>query len=180
MAIYLVDFENIGYNSLKGIEKLPEGDQVHLFYSSNADKLTFDIHLCINASKARVFYYKVETGAKNALDFQLATYLGSLTAANPDENYFIVSNDDGFHYIIQFWKQRSVDIQQISNLQFQSIEENQVLDLLPASCKDDADEVMACINEFKSKQGINNALVKQFGNKKGSEIYRAIKGLLKN
>ena len=81
---------------------------------------------------------------------------------------------------IQFWKQRSVDIQQISNLQFQSIEENQVLDLLPASCKDDADEVMACINEFKSKQGINNALVKQFGNKKGSEIYRAIKGLLKN
>lgn len=117
MAIYLVDFENIGYNGLKGIEKLPEGDQVHLFYSSNADKLTFDIHLCINASKARVFYYKVETGAKNALDFQLATYLGSLTAANPDENYFIVSNDDGFHYIIQFWKQRSVDIQQISNLQ---------------------------------------------------------------
>ena len=97
MAIYLVDFENIGYNGLKGIEKLPEGDQVHLFYSSNADKLTFDIHLCINASKARVFYYKVETGAKNALDFQLATYLGSLTAANPDENYFIVSNDDGFH-----------------------------------------------------------------------------------
>ena len=59
-----------------------------------------------------------------------------------------------------------MDIQQISNLQFQSIEENQVLDLLPASCKDDADEVMACINEFKSKQGINNALVKQFGNKK--------------
>ena len=50
MAIYLVDFENIGYNGLKGIEKLPEGDQVHLFYSSNADKLTFDIHLCINAS----------------------------------------------------------------------------------------------------------------------------------
>ena len=114
------------------------------------------------------------------MQHRLATYLGSLTAANPDENYFIVSNDDGFHYIIQFWKQRSVDIQQISNLQFQSIEENQVLDLLPASCKDDADEVMACINEFKSKQGINNALVKQFGNKKGSEIYRAIKGLLKN
>ena len=180
MAIYLVDFENIGYNGLKGIEKLPEGDQVHLFYSSNADKLTFDIHLCINASKARIFYYKVETGAKNALDFQLATYLGSLTAQNPDENYFIVSNDDGFHYIIQFWKQRGVDIQQISNLQFQSIEENQVLDLLPAFCRDDADEIMACINEFKSKQGINNALVKQFGNKKGSEIYRAIKGLLKN
>ena len=71
-------------------------------------------------------------------------------------------------------------IQQISNLQFQSIEENQVLDLLPAFCRDDADEIMACINEFKSKQGINNALVKQFGNKKGSEIYRAIKGLLKN
>ncbi|MFQ9393517.1 MAG: hypothetical protein ACLR2E_04175 [Lachnospiraceae bacterium] len=65
----------------------------------------------------------------------MATYLGSLTAANPDENYFIVSNDDGFHYIIQFWKQRSVDIQQISNLQFQSIEKNQVLDLLPPPAK---------------------------------------------
>lgn len=180
MAIYLVDFENIGYNGLKGIEKLPEGDQVHLFYSSNADKLTFDIHLCINASKARVFYYKVEPEQKMPWISSWRLISDSLTAANPDENYFIVSNDDGFHYIIQFWKQRSVDIQQISNLQFQSIEENQVLDLLPASCKDDADEVMACINEFKSKQGINNALVKQFGNKKGSEIYRAIKGLLKN
>lgn len=180
MAIYLVDFENIGYNGLKGIEKLPKGDQVHLFYSCNADKLTFDIHLCINASKAEIFYYKVETGSKNALDFQLATYLGSLAGANPEESYYIVSNDDGFHYIIQFWKQRQVDIQQISKLQFQSIEEDEVLMLLPAGHKEDVREVMACINEYKSKQGINNALVKHFGNKQGSDIYRAIKSLLKN
>ena len=83
MAIYLVDFENIGYNGLKGIEKLPEGDQVHLFYSSNADKLTFDIHLCINASKARVFYYKVETGAKMPWISSWRLISVSLTAANP-------------------------------------------------------------------------------------------------
>lgn len=180
MAIYFVDFENIGYNGLKGIEKLLEGDQVHLFYSSNADKLTFDIHLCINASKAKIFYYKVEIGSKNALDFQLATYLGAITAAEPKENYYIVSNDDGFHYVIQFWKQRQIEIRQISNLQFQSIEEDQIVKLLPGVPKEDAAEVMNCINAYKSKQGINNALVKQFGNKKGSEIYRSIKSLLKN
>ena len=180
MAIYLVDFENTGYNGLKGIERLTEEDQVHLFYSSNADKLTFDIHLSIMASKAKIFYYKVEIGAKNALDFQLATYLGALTVSNPEESFYIVSNDDGFHYIVQFWKQRQINIQQISNLQFRNVELEEVRKLLPASLEDEIQTVMDCINEHKSKQWINNALVKQFGNKKGSDIYRAIRCLLKD
>ena len=156
-----------------------ESGAVHLFYSSNADKLTFDIHLCINASKARVFYYKVETEPKMPWisswrltlvlprrQILMRTILSSATMTASTISSSSETTQRGY----------PADLQP-------PVPEHRGKsgsDLLPASCKDDADEVMACINEFKSKQGINNALVKQFGNKKGSEIYRAIKGLLKN
>ena len=49
--------------------------------------------------------------------------------------------------------------------------------------KDLTKRVVAIIQKYKTKQGINNALVREFpsqDNKKASEIYKAIKPLLKD
>ena len=46
-----------------------------------------------------------------------------------------------------------------------------------------ADKVTRIILKYKTKQGINNALVREFqsqDNKKASELYKAIKPLLKD
>ena len=45
--------------------------------------------------------------------------------------------------------------------------------------QDDLQLVMRCISTGKSKQVINNLLVKQFGSKKAGELYKKIKPLLK-
>ena len=44
MTYYLIDYENTGENGLEGLSDLGSGDQVIIFYSENADKMSFDLH----------------------------------------------------------------------------------------------------------------------------------------
>ena len=100
MAYYLIDFENVKSRGMEGVELLTEEDTVCIFYSDNADSMTFDLHRKLNETKANIIYHKVAVGTKNALDFQLATYLGYLICEQQREgihpNYFIVTKDNGF------------------------------------------------------------------------------------
>ena len=72
MAYYLIDFENVKSRGMEGVELLAEEDTVCIFYSDNADSMTFDLHRKLNETKAQIIYHKVAVGTKNALDFQLA------------------------------------------------------------------------------------------------------------
>lgn len=117
MSVYLVDYENT--HSLTGINTLSENDRVIIFYSQNANSLTFDIHREILASKAAVEYKVAEVGGKNALDFQLSSYLGYLIRQNQDTdcNLYVVSNDKGFSYISEFWrKEKNVVVRVLSRI----------------------------------------------------------------
>ena len=100
MAYYLIDFENVKSRGMEGVELLAEEDTVCIFYSDNADSMTFDLHRKLNETKAQIIYHKVAVGTKNALDFQLATYLGYLICEQQREgihpDYFIVTKDNGF------------------------------------------------------------------------------------
>ena len=99
MAYYLIDFENVKSRGMEGVELLAEEDTVCIFYSDNADSMTFDLHRKLNETKAQIIYHKVAVGTKNALDFQLATYLGYLICEQQREgihpDYFIVTKDKG-------------------------------------------------------------------------------------
>ena len=53
MKYYLIDYENVKTEGLLGIEELLSTDTVHIFYSDNADKLTFDVLRMIMCSKAK-------------------------------------------------------------------------------------------------------------------------------
>ena len=96
MAYYLIDFENVKSRGMEGVELLTEEDTVCIFYSDNADSMTFDLHRKLNETKANIIYHKVAVGTKNALDFQLATYLGYL--------------------ICEQWKAQGVPVRIIRNL----------------------------------------------------------------
>ena len=174
-------------------------------------------------------------GTKNALDFQLSSYLGYIIRENEDKpyNYYIVSKDKGFECIINFWKKKASvrlvfnvvkeneqgkeddqpkeDAQAKEETQVkeneqakeaeQAAEENaQVNKEEPAKesvqaeqdgfvqsvCQlindpDDAVIVAKMIQKYKTKSGINNALMKAFpskNNQKASKIYTAIKPLI--
>ena len=120
MSYYLIDFENVKSRGMEGVELLTEEDTVCIFYSDNADSMTFDLHQKLNETKAQIIYHKVAVGTKNALDFQLATYLGYLICEQQKEgihpNYFIVTKDNGFTSLMVYWKAQGVPVRIIRNL----------------------------------------------------------------
>jgi len=62
MTVYLVDFENVRSEGLKGVEELTSEDKVVIFYSKNADAITFDVHTLLSKSPAEIETYRILRG----------------------------------------------------------------------------------------------------------------------
>ncbi len=185
MNYFLVDYENVKTQGLNGVNKLSEEDTVCIFYSENADSLTFGLHRRLNESKANILFQRVEVGLKNALDFQLSSYLGYLIHENIDNpyNYFIVTKDKGYESLITYWKKKKINVSIVVDVSGQNAQviqnelESQVAELIKD--KSDAPAIAKIIQSYKTKQGVNNGLTRQFRDgKKTSEIYNAIKPLI--
>lgn len=187
MNYYLVDFENVKKDGLDGIHKLGKEDKVCIFYSKNADSITFDQHRRITESQASIEFCKVDVGSKNALDFQLATQLGYLIANQAANMYYIVSKDKGFEILSGYWKSRGISVTLIADITGRSHdhETQELREKLQAVIKEDeevtVEEILKIVQQYKTKQGIMNALMKKYpsaDNKKSSKIYKTIKPLL--
>lgn len=197
MNYFLVDYENVNVVGLDGITKLSEDDVVIIFYSENAETLTFGMHKKINESKAEIKFQKVAVPEKNALDFQLCSYLGFLIRdVMSNENiYYIVSNDKGYTVLPNYWKKKGFEVKVVSNLKKDSNPVTQVVKpvevkiiapqtelekvlskILPN--KTDISEVEKIIKNSKTKVEVNNNIGKKFSSSKQGEIYKAIKPLL--
>ncbi|MPM65490.1 hypothetical protein SDC9_112387 [bioreactor metagenome] len=187
MSYYLVDYENVKREGLNAINKLTNKDKVSIFYSENADTLSFGLHRRLNESAAQITYQKVEVGTKNALDFQLVTFLGFIIANKEDTSYCIVTKDNGFNSVCNYWSKKSINVTIVADLSGRDL--NQERDELYAEvnkCIGDVEmsnKVTDIILQYKTKQGINNALIKNFpskDHKQASDIYKQIKPLLKD
>lgn len=196
MNYFLVDYENVNVAGLDGITKLSEDDVVIIFYSENAEILTFGMHKKINESKAEIKFQKVAVPEKNALDFQLCSYLGFLIRdVMSNENiYYIVSNDKGYTVLPNYWKKKGFEVKVVSNLKKDSDPVTQVVKpvevkiiapqtelekvlskILPN--KTDIAEVEKIIKNSKTKCDVHNNLVAKF-QEKGKEFYQSIKPFL--
>lgn len=191
MSFYLVDFENVKKDGLDGIHKLGEEDKVCILYSKNADSITFEQHRKIMESKAEITLCKVDVGSKNALDFQLATQLGFLIANKTSDSYYIVSKDKGFEILSGYWKSRGVSVTLIADIMGRSHDQEtqelkkklqeSLTEILRENDDVTVEDVLKTIQQYKTKQGIMNALMKKYpsaDNKKSSKIYKTIKPLL--
>lgn len=231
MAKYLVDYENVKCDGLMGIDQLSENDQVIVFYSINADRITFDLHNLINASKADIKFYNINVGSKNALDFQLATALGYLIAKDTNDKFVIVTKDKDYSVVVSFWSQMNVDVTIKNNLKVTTeennvyiVEDEQVVEQPKQETvskvvkekkksksksksssvkkKEKTQEIIlndqqlateiynlvndqqkalllaSYIEKYKTKLGVNNAIVKEYGTKVGGQLYKTIKPLI--
>ncbi len=105
MAVYLIDFENVTSSGISGVQNLTKDDRVYIFYTANASCISFSAHLNLLSSPAEISYYNVSNGGKNALDFQLASFLGYLISQGKEKQFFIISNDKGYDHVKSFWEQ---------------------------------------------------------------------------
>ncbi len=179
--VFLIDFENVSNNGFVGIEELGETDKIIVFYSEKSCNITIATHLKLENSKAVKEFFGVKTGGKNALDFQLSSYLGYLISKDNKESYAIVSNDEGFNFVVNFWIEKGIDVVRCVNL-FRQIKKTQKEELenILHEHTEDINKVGLIINKYKTKQGINNALVKEFGTEKTGALYKLIRPLIKD
>ena len=182
MAVYFVDYENVSVHGFEGLEQLSADSEVCVFYTANADKLTFSLHEKLLSARAKITLIRTEASGKNALDFQLSTWLGYCIASQGAEQsqraYYIVSKDAGFAPVVRFWCGRGVTLRQIADLTAgaQSQLERQLAERLGDA--ELAGPLAELLNKYKTKQGVNNALVKKYGSERAGELYKRLKPLL--
>jgi hypothetical protein len=100
---YLIDFENVGSDGLKGCDQLKKNDQIHLFYTNNANKISLDVFS--RRGEAELYVHKVPVKSQS-LDMHLVSYLGYLLGINEENcSYVIISKDTDFDNIIKFWQE---------------------------------------------------------------------------
>ena len=101
MAIYFVDYENVGSAGIEGIDTLPAGNKVHIFYSVKADTMKMDQVIQLMRVAADVEFHDVTMrGQKNALDFQLIAML--YFTKKDEDTCYIISKDQGYDAAIIF------------------------------------------------------------------------------
>jgi hypothetical protein len=102
MRLFLIDYENVNSAGLHGIGQAEADDRFILFYSREANTLSFEI--MDEMLEAGIMPERVclEHTGKNALDFQLVTFLGYLIAKEKADSYYIISRDSGFQSAVMF------------------------------------------------------------------------------
>lgn len=190
---FLIDYENVHMAGLQGIDELSKSDTVCIFYSANADSLSFEAMKLLSASKAKIDYIKVNTMGHNALDFQLASYIGYLLGKHEGIRCYIVSNDKGFANVQIFWysqgervklvpsvsdrktaSTKRADVEKVvETLDLSEEDKQKVTDLVWARLKDGSPHLAHI------KVGINNDLLHCFGGEKTKAIFSLIRPLIK-
>ena len=108
MKYYLLDYENVNASGLDGIGELSSDCRIVLFYTKNSSKIDLGVFNVLRNMEAEMSIIEVHHG-KQALDIQLASYLGYLIGTEPaDTEYFIISKDKGYRNVQSFWPDRRI------------------------------------------------------------------------
>ncbi|MBR1686436.1 MAG: hypothetical protein IJ708_14975 [Clostridia bacterium] len=111
-TVYLIDYENVHDTGLEGIHELNDAENVILFYTDHADKISLDV-----ISDIHVPFHTIKVAfGKQSLDMHLVSYLGYLigTETDPQTRYVIISRDTDFAGVSRFWCDRSAKRDKIS------------------------------------------------------------------
>lgn len=104
MSVFLIDYENVHGAGLLGVDRLTENDRVYIFYSANSNSINFEAYKLLKASRAEIIPLLASCGMKNALDFQLASFMGYLAGVSKDRDLFVISLDKGYSFVQTFWE----------------------------------------------------------------------------
>jgi hypothetical protein len=209
MNYYFIDYENVHADGFAGIENLGESDIICVMYTEQSKAFSLELVEKIARQKVKLESYKAGTGAKNSLDFQLASYLGYMIAKSEGAGdcFCIVSRDTGFNHLVDFWAERGVIVRRIANFlgddkdpkaavvseepktKAKTKGKSKVSDsnkatkeeLLQYLTEEEyTDKILEIFNSYKTKVAINNGLSKEFrDSQKSSAIYKKLKTLLK-
>ena len=186
MRYFLVDYENVQGKGLQGINLLKHTDQVVIFYSKNANKVTMDDVQLITKSNANISYTEIESLGHNALDFNLVLYIGMKAGhfKGSSLQMNIISNDSGFdtlkdNYMIKQSEiieiYRNPTIKEAMSHEIKA-QKNVIESILTKYALQKHTEMLAnTINISTTKADLHNNLTKKLGKTEGLKVYNAIR-----
>ena len=103
---FLVDFENVKSNGLRGVEYLEKEDYLTIFFSQFAHSCENRYLEAIEQSGCTFDTCKLINTGKNALDFYIATRVGEFYGNGHQDRVAIISKDQGFNAVRDYWDVR--------------------------------------------------------------------------
>ena len=100
---FLIDHENVSNNGYKGSEFLLSEDTVEIFYSNSCKNIMSGLFKDMEMAGCNIKICKLYQTRKNALDFYITSRLGELVGNGFDGNIAIVSGDQGFKSVQEYW-----------------------------------------------------------------------------
>lgn len=109
---YLIDTENVGSTWTNLLKENSKKMDLYVFVTENAKNLNFKLLHELTNTKVNLKIIDCEIG-KNSLDFYLASYLGYLIGRNANSSYVVVSQDNGFDHVIEYWNLQGIKVERI-------------------------------------------------------------------
>lgn len=110
MDVYLVDYENVHREGLRGISHVLPENQVAVFYSGNPPEVDILRRLANKYDNSGLELFCHHKVWKNYEDFQLSTYLGYMVSDPSVDRIRIISKDHGFDAVVDFWLNAGINI----------------------------------------------------------------------
>ena len=103
---FLIDFENVNYCGLEGTEFLEPQDKIYIFFGKGSDKIPRYRMEQITTSGCELDVYKIKKVEKNGVDSCIITEIGAIFAVDSKAEVAIISNDNGYQSVIDYWAER--------------------------------------------------------------------------
>lgn len=116
MNYYLIDLENVHSQGMEGADLLSYQERIVIFHSDAAGLITRAVSEMIRSSNAETIFRFVNARSRNALDFQLAVYVGQLLNLADTEKIFIISHDKGYQAVELVERSGEVQIRQYPSI----------------------------------------------------------------
>lgn len=116
MNYYLIDLENVHSQGMEGADLLSHHERIVIFYSDASGVITRAVSNMIRNSNAGTLFRVVNAHSRNALDFQLAVYVGQILNLPDTEKIFIISHDKGFQAIESVERKSEIQISQYPSI----------------------------------------------------------------
>lgn len=110
---FLIDYENVRNAGMQGTEYLLPDDHVIVFYSKAAPNMEARHLTDIKKSGCGFSTCKLLKVRKNGLDFYIATKVGEIVGAGYRGNIAIISRDEGFQAVRDYWTTRAVPTRRV-------------------------------------------------------------------
>lgn len=104
---FFIDFENVRGAGIEGLNEIEEDDVVYLFHGDND---SFPIRFLTSERFKNISFIKCNVGTKNAMDFQLISYMGYKLMDPYLDSFVVVSKDKGYDSTINFWIEKQFRI----------------------------------------------------------------------